>query len=102
MQDAFARYKLLQVEAENGRLLGRIEQERWFELSSFGESEKASAAKSILHVATFGLYRQQAMGEDISAVDRQRRIAHQLTLLESLTQSDTLPEIAFDRRRIES
>ena len=54
MQDAFARYKLLQAEAENGRLLGRIEQERRFGLSSFGESEKASAAKSMLHVATFG------------------------------------------------
>jgi hypothetical protein len=54
MQDAFARYKLLQAEAENGRLLVRIEQERRFELSSFGESEKASVAKSMLHVATFG------------------------------------------------
>ena len=102
MQDAFARYRLLQVEAENGRLLGRIEQERRFELSSFGESEKASAAKSMLHVATFGLYKQQALREDISAVDRDRRITDQLTFLDSLIQSDTPPEIAYDPRRIES
>ena len=102
MQDAFARYKLLQTQAENGSLLGRIEKERRFELSSFGESEKASAAKSMLHVVTFGLYRQQAAREDISVVDRDRRITHQLTFLDSLTQSDTPPEIAYDRQRIES
>jgi hypothetical protein len=102
MQDAFARYELLLAEAENGRLLGRIEQERRFELSSFGESEKASAAKSMLHVATFGLYKQQAASEDISAVDRNRRITKQLTFLDSLIQSETPPEIANDRRRIES
>lgn len=102
MQDAFARYKLLQTQAENGSLLGRIEKERRFELSSFGESEKASTAKSMLHVVTFGLYRQQAAREDISVVDRDRRITHQLTFLDSLTQSDTPPEIAYDRQRIES
>jgi hypothetical protein len=102
IEDAFARYKLLQVEAENGRLLGRIEQERRFELSSFGESEKAGAAKSMLHVATFGLYRQQAVRDDIPAVDRDRRITDQLAFLDSLIQSDTPPEIRYDRRRIES
>jgi len=102
MQDAFARYQLLQAEAENGRLLGRVEQERRFELSSFGESEIASAAKGMLHVATFALYKQQAASEDISAVDRDRRITEQLTFLDSLIQSDTPPEIAYDRQRIEA
>jgi hypothetical protein len=102
MQDAFAHYELIRAEAENGRLSRRIEQERRFELSSFGESEKANAAKSMLHVATFGLYKQQAAREDVSAVDRDRRVTDQLTFLESLIQSNTLPEIAYDRRRIDS
>jgi hypothetical protein len=101
-QDAFARYKLLQTEAENGSLHGRIDKERRFELSSFGESEKASTAKSMLHVVTFGLYKQQAAREDISAVDRDRRVTAQLTFLDSLIQSDTPPEIAYDRQRVES
>jgi len=102
MQDAFAHYELLRAETQNGSLSGRIEQERRFEMSSFGESEKANAAKSMLHVATFGLYKQQAAREDVSAVDRDRRVTDQLTFLESLIQSDTLPEIAYDRRRIDS
>ena len=102
MQEAFARYRLLQAEAENGVLLGRIEKERRFELSSFGESEKINAARSMLQVATFGLYKQQAAREDISAVDRDRRVTDQLAFLDSLVQSDTPPEIAHDRRRIET
>jgi hypothetical protein len=82
--------------------LARIDQERRFELSSFGENETASAAKSLLHVASLGLYKQRAAREDISAIDRDRRVAHQLTFLESLIQSDTPPEIAYDRIRIQS
>jgi hypothetical protein len=101
-QDAFARYQLLQTEVENGDLLRLIDKERRFELSSFGESEKASAAKSMLHIATFGMYKQQAAREDISAVDRDRRVTDQLMFLDSLIQSDTPPEIAYDRLRIES
>jgi hypothetical protein len=102
LQDAFGRYELLRAETKNGRLLGRIEQERRFELSSFGESEKARAARSLLHVATFGLYKQQVARNDISAVDRDRRITDQLTFLDSVIQSGTPPEIAYDRQRIES
>jgi hypothetical protein len=102
IQDAIARYKLLEQEAKNGRLMVRVEQERRFELSSFGESEKTKLAKSMLHVATFGLYKQQAKGIDIFILDRERRVAYQLTFLESLVQSETPPEIAYDSQRIRS
>jgi hypothetical protein len=102
IQNAFVRYKALERDAEDGHLLARIDEERRFELSSFGESEKASAAKSLLHVASFGLYKQRVAHEDISAIDRDRRVAHQLTFLDSLIQSDTPPEIAYDRLRIQS
>lgn len=41
IQNALARYKLLVAEAgENGGLVARVDKERRFELSSFGESEK--------------------------------------------------------------
>lgn len=101
IHDAIARYDLLQAEAgQNGRLMTRVDQERRFELSSFGESEKARVAKSMLHVATLGIYKQQAKHDNISMVDYDRRVAHQLSFLDSLIQAGTPPEIAFDTQRI--
>ena len=73
---------------EDGRLMARVDQERRFELSSFGESEKAKLAKSMLHVATFGLYKQQAKRDDIFMLDRERRVTYQLSFLDSLVQAD--------------
>ena len=101
IHDAIARYDLLQAEAgQDGRLMERVDRERRFELSSFGESEKARVAKSMLHVATLGLYKQQAKQDNISMVDYDRRVAHQLSFLDSLIQAGTPPEIAFDTQRI--
>ncbi len=101
IRDAIARYDLLQAEAgQNGRLMTRVDQERRFELSAFGESEKARVAKSMLHVATLGLYKQQAKQDNISMLDYDRRVAHQLSFLDSLIQAGTPPEIAFDSQRI--
>ena len=103
IQDAIERYKLLESEAgENGRLVARVNRERRFELSSFGESEKARAAKSMLHVATLGLYKQEAKGDDLEMVERDRRVAYQLSFLDSLLQPGTPPEVAYDEARIES
>jgi hypothetical protein len=101
IHDAIARYDLLQTEAgDNGRLMARVDRERRFELSTFGESEKAKVAKSMLHVATFGVYKQQAKEDNVSMVDYDRRVAHQLSFLDSLIQAETPPEIAFDSQRI--
>lgn len=103
IQDAIARYELLATEAgESGRLMARVDQERRFELFSFGESEKAKVAKSMLHVATLGVYKPQAKRDDISIVDANRRVAYHLSFLDSLVQAETPPEIAYDSHRIES
>jgi hypothetical protein len=103
IQNAVALYKLLESEAgENGRLMARVDQERRWELSSFGESERAKIAKSALHVATLGLYKDQAKHDDISILDQDRRVAYQLGFLDSLAQTETPPEVAYDAQRIES
>jgi hypothetical protein len=103
IQDAMMRYKLLARETgENGRLMARVDQERRFELASFGESEKAKVAKSMLHVATLGLYNEQAKQDNISVLDGNRRVAYQLNFLDSVVQAGTPPEIAYDRQHIES
>ena len=56
----------------------------------------------MLHVATLGLYKQQAKRDDIDRVDRDRRVAYQLSFLDSLVQPATPPEIAYDGERIKS
>jgi hypothetical protein len=102
IQNAFARYNLLEQEAENGRLMARVDHERRFELSSFGEGEKAKLAKSMLHVATLGLYKEQAARNDIFTLDRERRVTYQLSFLDPLVQAETPPEVAFDSQRIKA
>jgi len=102
IQNAFARYNLLEQEAEDGRLMARVDHERRFELSSFGEGERAKLAKSMLHVATLGLYREQAERNDIFTLDRERRVTYQLSFLDPLVQAETPPEIAYDIERIKA
>jgi hypothetical protein len=102
IQNAFARYNLLEQEAEDGRLMARVDHERRFELSAFGEGEKAKLAKSMLHVATLGLYREQAERNDIFTLDRERRVTYQLSFLDPLVQAETPPEIAYDSQRIKA
>jgi hypothetical protein len=102
IQNAFARYNLLEREAENGRLMARVDHERRFELSSFGESEKAKLAKSMLHVATLGFYKQQAKSDDIFMLDHERRVTYQLSFLDPFVQADIPPEISYDSQRIKA
>jgi hypothetical protein len=102
IQNAFGRHNVLEQEAENGRLMARVDHERRFELSSFGEGEKMKLAKSMLHVATLGLYREQAERNDIFTLDRERRLSYQLSFLDPLVQAETPPEIAYDSQRIKA
>jgi len=99
---AIDRYKLLEAEAEDGRLMSRVDQERRFELSSFGESEKAKLARSMLQAATLGLYNQRASRANLSVLDCYRRIAYQLNFLKSIVQPGTPPEVAYDSQQIKS
>ena len=102
IQNAIARYKLLQKEANDGDLMARVDQEHRFELSSFGESERTKLAKSMLHVGTLGFYKQQARSDDIFMLDHERRVTYQLKFLDSLIQTQTPPEISYDIERIKS
>ena len=102
IQNAIARYKLLEKEADDGDLMARVDKEHRFELSSFGESEKTKLTKSMLHVATFGVYKQQAKSNDIFMLDHERRVTYQLNFLDSLIQAQTPPEIRYDSERIKS
>jgi hypothetical protein len=102
IQNAIARYKLLEKEADDGDLMARVAQEHRFELSSFGESEKTKLTKSMLHVATLGFYKQQAKSNDIFILDHERRVTYQLNFLDSLIQAQTPPEISYDSERIKS
>ena len=102
IQDAVTRYKLLAHDAEDGRLMRRVELERRFELSSFGESKKTKLARSMLHTATLGLYTPRAKRANTGMLDRERRVAYQLSFLDSLVQAGTPPEIAYDSRNIKS
>jgi hypothetical protein len=102
IQNAIARYKLLEKEADDGDLMARVDHEHRFELSSFGESEKTKLAKSMLHVATLGGYKQQAKSDDVFVLDHERRVMYQLSFLDSLIQAQTPPEISYDSERIQS
>jgi len=102
IQNAIARYKLLEKEADDGDLMARVDHEHRFELSSFGESEKTKLAKSMLHVATLGVYKQQAKSDDIFVLDHERRVTYQLSFLDSLIQAQTPPEISYDSERLQS
>jgi hypothetical protein len=102
IQNAIGRYKLLEKEADDGDLMARVDKEHRFELSSFGESEKTKLTKSMLHVATFGFYKQQAKSNDMFMLDHERRVTYQLTFLDSLIQTQTPPEISYDSERIKS
>ena len=102
IQNATARYKLLEKEADDGDLMARVDKEHRFELSSFGESEKTKLTKSMLHVATFGFYKQQAKSNDIFMLDHERRVTYQLNFLDSLIQTQASPEISYDSERIKS
>jgi hypothetical protein len=102
IQNAIARYKLLQKKANDGDLMARVDQEHRFELSSFGESERTKLAKSMLHVGTLGFYKQQARSDDIFMLDHERRVTYQLNFLDSLIQTQTPPEISYDIELIKS
>jgi len=102
IQNAISRYKLLKEEAKDGRLIERVDQERRFELSSFGQSEKGKLAKDMLHVFTLGLYKQQTPNDDLFLLDCDRRVTYQLNFLNALVQAETPPEIAYDTEHIKS
>jgi hypothetical protein len=103
IQNAIARYNLLVPQAgENRDLVARVDQQHRFELSSFGESERTKLTKSMLHVATLSVYKQQAKSDDIFMLDHERRLTHQLSFLDPLVRADMPPEVSYDSQRIKA
>jgi len=102
IQNAIARYKVLEKAADDGDLIARVDREHRFELSSFGESERTKLTKSMLHVATLGFYKQQAKTNDIFMLQHERHVTYQLNFLDSLIQAQTPPEISYDSECIKS
>jgi hypothetical protein len=99
------RYSRLQAEAQDGgRLLVRLDRDRRAELAGFGKTRRARVAYSLLHDASFGLYTHRAQKDvtNVAVLDRERRIQHHLNFLDSLVESGTRPEVAYDRSRIEA
>ncbi|MFL6353094.1 MAG: hypothetical protein ACJ74Z_14770 [Bryobacteraceae bacterium] len=102
---AQARYLRLQAEAQDeGHLVERLDQDRRAELAEFGETRRAKFARNLLGGATLGFYTHRARkdGANLATLDRERRIEYQLSFLDSLVETGTSPEVAFDSSRIEA
>ena len=103
MEAARARYVQLQLQAqEGGVLIARIDNQRRAELAAFGATRKAQVAQELLHNASLGLYTRRVKQdrENLSILDRERRLQFHLNFLESLAEAGTQPEIAYDAARI--
>ncbi len=103
MQAARQRYAQLQAQTEEGgALMVRLNKQRRAELASFGETPKNQVAHDLFHTATFGLYthRVKPDPENLSALDRDRRLEYHLGFLNSLANAGTDPEVAYDSSRV--
>ena len=93
-----AHYSELQAEANDGRLLQKLQLARRAELADFGRSAQGRSVDALLHVASIGLYTRRA-GENpdnILALDRERRVTSNLDFLDQVLRPGTQPEVAFD------
>jgi hypothetical protein len=97
-----AHYQMLLARAEDGKLLERISDERRSELADFGESRHARFARIFLHDASLGVYthRVKPSRENLTALDRERRVLYQLNFLDSLAAAGTAPEVTDSAERI--
>lgn len=103
-QLARTHYQVLLAEAQDGKLSNRIDDERRGELAEFGESSRARFARIILHDVTLGAYthRVKKDGENLAALDCERRVLYQLNFLGSLAGAGTAPEVAYTSDRIQA
>jgi hypothetical protein len=103
MEAARERYAQLQAQTEEGgALMVRLNKQRRAELAAFGETGGSQIAHELFHTATFGVYthRVKPAPENLSALDRDRRVEYQLSFLNSLAAADTEPEVAYDSSQV--
>jgi len=100
---ARARYRRLETETQDGKLTARLDKQRRYELTYFAESRKAQITEDVLHDVTLGLYTHRARKSPqmLRALDAYRRVDDRLRLLDSLVESGTQPEVAYDATRIQ-
>ena len=103
MLAALVRYDNLQRDAQTGRLLKTVDNDRRTELAIDSESPQQISWQSFLHLASFGSYthRVSAKAENVAEVDRYRRVQNQLDYLDRVTENGTQPEVAYDSIQIE-
>lgn len=104
LEAAKAREARLVAEAgDGGQLAQRVEKERREELSYFSESKAARVTYDAFHDFSLGFYthRVKADSTNLAALDVYRRIDYQLRLLDSLIETKTQPEVAYDSWRIQ-
>lgn len=104
LEAAKERYLRLAAEADDGKLITRLENERRAELAYFEESPKARILRDLMHNATLGLYTHRAKQDpqNFPTLDAYRRIEYNLQLLDSLLAAGTQPEVAYDRSRLQA
>lgn len=101
---AAARYAALKTEVEENELLmKRVAEQRRLEIASFGETTKHQVVESMLDSSRLGFYKhhdKRADGRDLAKLDCQRRIRYQLTLLDSIVETGTPPEVSYESSRL--
>lgn len=104
LQAARVRYARLQAETSDGMLLKRLDKQRRSELAYFEESKKARVARGLLHDVTLGMYTHRAPPDaaNLGALDSYRRVEYHLHFLDSLVETGTQPEVAYDSSRIQA
>ncbi len=103
--NAETRYAKLQEETgPGGHLSVLLDRQRRAEIAEFGASSRRLAAEALLHTATLGLYHDRARRSEHNSekLDVYRRVQHEMTFLDSLAESGTAPEVAYDTTRIEA
>lgn len=97
-------YRVLLARAQNGKLLDRINDERRSELAEFGKSRRGRFARIVFHDATFGAYtpRVKASKDNLTALNRKRRVLYELNFLDSLADAGTAPEVTHSIEQIQS
>jgi hypothetical protein len=103
VEAAVARYDVLTEQAATeGRFDEALDRQRRAELAAFGKGPAFQTRQMLLHVGSFGLYASRAKrdSENLSKLDRERRIQAALDFLDLAAANGTEPEVAYRGERI--
>lgn len=98
-----ARYQALEDDAGNGQLARTLDNQRRAELADYGRSSTEIVTKTILHMASFGLFtlRVPSSTSTLQDLSDARLLEANLTFLETINKAGTPPEVAYDRKRLQ-